>query len=261
MGHYSRMDSIEFYDKMASDYHLISSNWYAVAESQGQTLSELLAAETGRKGPLRVLDCTCGTGTQALGLAKAGHQVLGTDISPRAIERAKNEALKMGLSAEFRVADMRNLEGVQAGEFDAVIAFDNSLAHLTTNADLAFGFSSVLHVLRPGGVFLASLRDYDKLRLERPTGNMPRRIVDQYGERVYVQTWDWSEDGRSYELRLFVLRPSGENWVGRPLSTTLRAYSRAEIAAEAEKTGFSGCAWIGPERSGYYQPVFRARKA
>lgn len=256
------MDSAEFYDRMAADYHLISSNWYSVCESQGQLIDHLLRAELNRPGPLRVLDCSCGTGTQSLGLAKAGHQVLGTDISARAVERAKQEAQKMGVQVEFQVADMRNLDGIETGAFDAVISFDNSLAHLTTNADLAFGFSSVLAVLKPGGVFLASLRDYDRLRLDRPTGNMPRRIVDHYGERVYVQTWDWSEDGRSYDLRLFVLRPTTEgNWAGKPLLTRMRAYSRAEIVEEAEKTGFAACRWLAPDQSGYYQPVLVARKS
>lgn len=255
------MDSAEFYDRMASDYHLISSNWYVVCENQGQAIDKLLRAQLGRPGPFRVLDCSCGTGTQSLGLAKAGHDVLGTDISAKAVERAKQEAQKMGVRAAFQVADMRNLDALPGGSFDAVVSFDNSLAHLVTDADLAFGFSNVLAMLKPGGVFLASLRDYDKLRLDRPTGNMPRRIVDQYGERVYVQTWDWSEDGRTYDLRLFVLRPTTEdNWAGQPLLTTMRAYTRAEIVEEAEKTGFTGCRWLPPEQSGYYQPVLVARK-
>lgn len=255
------MDSAEFYDRMASDYHLISSNWYAVCESQGQTIDKLLRAQLGRPGPYRILDCSCGTGTQTLGLAKAGHDVLGTDISSKAVERAKQEAQKMGVHAAFQVSDMRNLDGIPTGSFDAVVSFDNSLAHLVTDADLAFGFSSVLAVLKPGGVFLASLRDYDKLRLDRPTGNMPRRIVDQYGERVYVQTWDWAEDGRTYDLRLFVLRPTTEgNWAGKPLLTKMRAYTRAEIVEEAEKTGFTSCRWMPPDQSGYYQPVLVARK-
>lgn len=255
------MDSAEFYDRMATEYHLISSNWYSVCESQGQLLHGLLQKVLGGPGPHRVLDCSCGTGTQALGLAKLGHDVLGTDISPGAVQKAAGEATRMGVAAKFQVADMRTLDGVEGGTFDAVISFDNSVAHLTTEADLAFGFSSMLHALKRGGALLLSLRDYDRLRQERPTGNMPRRIVDSFGERVYVQTWDWAEDGKSYDLRLFMLKPTGENWVGRPLLTKMRAYTRAEIVAEAEKTGFVSCQWLFPDQTGYYQPVFVARKA
>jgi len=254
------MEVSEFYDRMANEYHLISSHWYSVCEQQGQTLDKLLQNALGNSGPHRLLDCSCGTGTQSLGLAKLGHNIIGTDISPGAIQKAKQEAQKMNVKVDFKVSDMRTLEGVQ-GPFDAVLSFDNSVAHLNTIADLAFAFSSILHVLRPGGCFLMSLRDYDRLRVERPTGNMPRRIVDSYGERVYVQTWDWSEDGKSYDLRLFMLKPSGENWVSRPLLARMRAYTRDEIVKEVEKTGFASCRWLMPSESGYYQPVMVAKKA
>jgi glycine/sarcosine N-methyltransferase len=254
------MDAREFYDKMASDYHLISTGWAGSSERQGEVIENLIRSALRTPGPYRILDCSCGVGTQAFGLARLGHKVTGTDISPGAIQKAQAERAKLGLPVELAVADMRSLEGV-SGPFDAVLSFDNSIAHLTTEADLAFALSSILSMLRPGGVFLGSMRDYDQARLDRPTGTMPRRIVDHLGERVYVQTWDWSEDARYYELRLFVVKRSGENWNARPLETLMRAYTRAEITTELEKTGFASSEWVFTGQSGYYQPVLVARKA
>jgi tRNA/tmRNA/rRNA uracil-C5-methylase (TrmA/RlmC/RlmD family) len=46
-----------------------------------------LDALTGRERAA-VLDCACGIGTQALGLALRGHRVVGTDVSARAVVRA-----------------------------------------------------------------------------------------------------------------------------------------------------------------------------
>lgn len=244
---------------MAADYQLISTGYAGSSERQGEVIARLARYALKREGPFRILDCSCGVGTQAFGLAKFGHHVTGTDISPGAIQKAQAEKARNGLAVDFSVADMRNLESVP-GPFDVVISFDNALAHLTTEADLAFALSNVLSVLEPGGVFLASLRDYDLLRQERPTGTMPRRITDSLGERVYVQTWDWTEDGKSYDLRLFVLKRSGENWAARPLETRMRAYSRGEIATELEKTGFASSEWVFTEQSAYYQPVLVARK-
>jgi SAM-dependent methyltransferase len=254
------MDSREFYDKMAGDYHLISIGWTGASERQGEVIDALLRDRLRAPGPFRVLDCSCGIGTQAFGLARLGHDVTATDISPGAIQKATSERTRLGLPVRFAVADMRSLEGVD-GPFDAVISFDNSLAHLTTDADLAFALSSVLSVLRPGGVFLASLRDYDALRTERPTGTMPRRIADSLGERVYVQTWDWTDDARFYDLRLFVLKRVGESWNANPLETRMRAYTRAEITTELEKTGFAASEWAFGGQTGFYQPVLVARKA
>lgn len=253
------MDAREFYDKMAADYLLISTGWAGSSERQGEVIENLIRQALRTPGPYRILDCSCGVGTQAFGLAMRGHHVTGTDISPGAIQKAQAERAKLGLPVELAVADMRSLEGVN-GPFDAVVSFDNSLAHLVTDADLAFALSNVLSVLRPGGVFLASLRDYDQARQDRPTGTMPRRIVDSFGERVYVQTWDWSDDGQYYDLRLFVLKRSGESWSARPLETRMRAYTRAEITTELEKTGFASGEWVFTGQSGYYQPVLVARK-
>ena len=253
------MNAQEFYDKMAADYQPISTGWAGSSERQGEVIERLVKFALKAPGPFRILDCSCGVGTQAFGLALRGHSVIGTDISPGAIQKAEAGKAKNGLPVEFLVSDMRSLEEVK-GPFDAVVSFDNSMAHLTTDADLAFALSSVLSMLRPGGVFLASLRDYDALRVERPTGTMPRRIVDSFGERVYAQTWDWTEDGRSYDLRLFVLKRSGENWTARPLETRMRAYTRGEIATELEKTGFASSEWVFTEQSGYYQPVLLAWK-
>ncbi|MGZ3651811.1 MAG: class I SAM-dependent methyltransferase [Bdellovibrionota bacterium] len=253
------MDAQEFYDKMAADYQLISTGWAGSSERQGEVIERLIRDALKRNGPFRILDCSCGVGTQAFGLARLGHAVTATDISPGAIKNAQAEKAKNGLPVDFAVADMRSLENVN-GPFDAVLSFDNSMAHLTTEADLAFALSNVLSVLAPGGVFLASIRDYDLLRKERPTGTMPRRIVDSLGERVYAQTWDWTEDGKSYDLRLFVLKRSGESWTARPLETRMRAYTRGEIATELEKTGFASSEWIFSDQSRYYQPVLLARK-
>src|SRR5580698_7323635 len=43
-------------------------------------------------GPLRVLDAGCGQGTQALELARLGHDVVGLDVSDTLLEAARGAA-------------------------------------------------------------------------------------------------------------------------------------------------------------------------
>ena len=59
------------------------------------------------------------------------------------------------------VADLRVLEVDGAGDFDAAVSFDNALPHLLDDADLNAACAALRRVLRPGGVLLASIRDYD----------------------------------------------------------------------------------------------------
>ncbi|HET7871384.1 MAG TPA: class I SAM-dependent methyltransferase, partial [Terriglobales bacterium] len=85
----------------------------------------------------RVLDCACGIGTQALGLAQKGFRVHGCDISSRAVERARLEASRKGLDAQFSVANMLDLSSLVDSTFDAVMCMDNSLPHLESVEQLS----------------------------------------------------------------------------------------------------------------------------
>lgn len=59
--------------------------------------------------PGRALDLGCGTGTNALYLAKHGFDVIGVDYVSRAIETAKQKARAQDLRVDFRAADVLTL--------------------------------------------------------------------------------------------------------------------------------------------------------
>ncbi|MGW0601569.1 class I SAM-dependent methyltransferase [Streptomyces sp. NPDC002776] len=75
----------------------------------------------------RCSNCSCGTGTQAIGLALCGHRVTGNDLSPRAVARVAREATRQCLSLRTAAADMRRLPFAD-GRFDVVVCADNSLS-------------------------------------------------------------------------------------------------------------------------------------
>src|SRR5919202_470097 len=125
----------EFYDRFANEYHLIFGSWEGKVRRQGKVLDKLLRSETGQ-GCLSILDCSCGIGTQAIGLALRGHRLTATDLSPCSVKRAKEEAERFGVEIAFGVADFRALEGSVEGTFDAVISCDNALPHMMGRDDL-----------------------------------------------------------------------------------------------------------------------------
>src|SRR5881628_1690738 len=96
----------EFYDTLAPVYHLIYADWEASIERQGAALDSVIRSFPGA-GARSVLDVACGIGTQSLGLSARGYEVTGSDISPAAVERARSEAARRGLSIPFSVSDMR----------------------------------------------------------------------------------------------------------------------------------------------------------
>jgi predicted SAM-dependent methyltransferase len=58
---------------------------------------------------------------------------------------------------------MRALRSSVSEQFHVVLSFDNSLPHLLTDADLLAAFRELLSVLRPGGILLCSVRDYERI--------------------------------------------------------------------------------------------------
>lgn len=251
-------DSVSgFYDDLAGEYHLMFEDWEASMARQAAVLGPLLERLCGPAETVRVLDCACGIGTQALGLAKRGFRVTGSDLCPAAIERARREAAQRAVRGTFHVADMRNLSAVAAGLFDAVIAMDNALPHLASEEELAQAAAAIRGKLRPGGIFAASIRDYDQLLTERPVVQGPAFYSDAGRRRVVFQLWDW-KDERRYQFHLYITREAAEGWRTHHGVATYRGVRREELTQILEGAGFIGVRWLMPAESGYYQPLVTA---
>jgi SAM-dependent methyltransferase len=95
-----------------------------------------------------VLDAGCGTGENALELARRGLEVTGIDIAARAIERARATAAERGLAAEFLVVDAFLLAGL-GRTFDTVL--DVGLFHVLQPAERGPYAASLRAVLGHGG--------------------------------------------------------------------------------------------------------------
>ncbi len=247
------------YDALSAFHHLIFADWNASIAWQAGVLGPLLEREAGRNR-LRILDCACGIGTQALGLAMRGHAVVGSDVSGAAVARARREAAARDLPMTFHVADMRDLSGIAEADFDAVLAADNALPHLPSDDDIRRAAGGIAAVLRPGGVFVASIRDYDEIVREHPPATPPVFHGAGGNRRIVHQVWDWISE-REYRFHLYITWQEGDGWQYRHFVSTYRAVLRAELSALLESAGFVDVRWLMPGDSGYYQPIVVARPA
>ncbi|MEW2286415.1 class I SAM-dependent methyltransferase [Streptomyces sp. NPDC047841] len=243
-----------FYDELADDYHLIYPDWDASIRRQGAALDALIGQDRAA-----VLDCSCGIGTQAIGLALHGHGVTGTDISPRSAARASREAAHRGLSVRTAAADMRRLPFLD-GRFDTVVCADNALPHLLTEQDVRAALTEMRRVLRPAGLLMVSTRPYEALLRDRPSSTPPQVHRAAGGERsVTFQLWRWHDDGQHYDMEHFQLLPEGGEWRVKVRRTTYWALGQDRLADLAADAGFVEPGWRMPEETGFFQPLLVAR--
>jgi SAM-dependent methyltransferase len=241
-----------FYESLADWYHLLFEDWDRTIERQGKILGGLLASRFSGH-PLRILDCACGIGTQALGFAALGHRVVASDLSRAAVNRARDEAQRRSLNICFHVSDMTSLKEVPESGFDAVTVLDNALPHLSAS-QLRRAGTTIASKLRAGGLFIASIRDYDKIVLERPAAQEPAFYGADPARRIVHQVWDWIASDR-YVLHLYIAVQSPRGWMTHHFVSEYRCLLREELSTVLRDSGFAEVRWLLPAESGFYQPL------
>lgn len=245
----------EFYDGLAPLYHLIYPDWEASIARQAGVLDEIIRQELGGAGR-RVLDVSCGIGTQSLGLARLGYEVTASDLSAGEIERAEREAAARGLAIRFSVADMRVAFAHHGGSFDVVLSCDNAVPHLLSDAEIGAAFEQFYRCTRPGGLCMVSVRDYAEMELggiqTRPYG-----VRTEAGTRyVLLQVWEFH--GAIYDLTMYFVEDGGSTECRtRAFRTRYYAVSIERLVELLRGVGFEAVRRVDGR---FFQPVIVARR-
>ena len=245
-----------FYNSLASQYDKLFFDWQATTKEQAVILDRLFA-KSGFDRTARILDCACGIGTQAIGLAALGYAVTASDISDGELAEARERAEKNGVSIRFEHADFCALSDTFTEQFDIVIAMDNALPHMLTGEALEKAVRSMVDRIRPGGLFAASIRDYDSLLTEKPPYSPPYIHRTDRGQRVSFQTWVWNDN--HYRLTQYII-DDGETLGVSKFECEYRAFRREELTKLLLAAGCTVAVWKFPEETGFYQPIVVARK-
>ena len=245
-----------FYDNLAAQYDKLFLDWQATTHEQAVILDKLFA-DNGFDKTARILDCACGIGTQAIGLAALGYTVTASDISDGELAEATERAEKNGVNIRFRHADFRALSDAFSETFDIVIAMDNALPHMLTSDALVSAVRSITAQIRPGGMFVASIRDYDSILAVKPPYSPPYIHKTDRGQRVSFQTWVWNGD--NYQLTQYIIDDEEDLQVSK-FVCEYRATRREELTNLLLANGFRQVSWKFPEETGFYQPIVVALK-
>lgn len=245
-----------FYDNLASQYDKLFFDWQAATREQAVILDKLIR-DNGFDPSARILDCACGIGTQAIGLASLGYHITASDISEGGLAEAKKRAAQNNVKIRFVSADFCALSEIFSEQFDIVIAMDNALPHMLSKDALNTAINSITTQLTEGGMFIASIRDYDTLLLDQPPYSPPYIHKSDNGQRVSFQTWDWNND--HYKLTQYIIDDENTLQISK-FECEYRATRREELTNLLRSNGCSEVVWLFPEETGFYQPIVVAKK-
>jgi len=245
-----------FYDNLASQYDKLFLDWQSTTREQAVILNRLFQ-ENGFDASAKVLDCACGIGTQAIGLAALGYSVTASDISDGELAEAAARAASNDVAIRFEHADFCALSDTFTEQFDIVICMDNALPHMLTKTALESAIRSITGQIADGGMFVASIRDYDALLMDKPPYSPPYIHKTDKGQRVSFQTWVWNGD--HYKLTQYIIDDEETLQVSK-FDCEYRAARREELTALLTAAGCSEVVWKFPEETGFYQPIVIAKK-
>jgi len=136
-------------DKIYRDLPLDQIPWNM--ETPPETLVELV--NSGKIEPCRAVDLGCGIGNYAIYLATRGFNVTGIDISPTAINLARENAARKGAKCDFLVADL--LGDIEEMKETFEFAYDWEVLHHIFPETRKKYVENVHKLLSPGGKYLS----------------------------------------------------------------------------------------------------------
>jgi SAM-dependent methyltransferase len=180
--------------------------------------------------PARVLDLGCGDGTSAALLTEAGHEVHGLDLSPAAIELARQHAP----TASFEVGSF--LDAPLPARCDAVLAAGEVLGYAIDPRVTTDSLSLVLRRIS-GALSSSGLLLFDLATPDRGQATQGRSWTEGDGWTVLVDT-----DCISTRLtrRIVTFRDAGEGRYRRAEEVhTLNLYPPAHVLGALHDAGFT----------------------
>jgi cyclopropane fatty-acyl-phospholipid synthase-like methyltransferase len=187
----------------------------------GRPQSAVVRAEEAGEIVGRVIDLGCGTGENACYLASRGHPVVGVDLAPTAIEKARAKAKARGLAVTFEVGNALDREPPRP-RFDSLV--DCGLFHTFDDPERPRYARSVGAMLRPGGrLFVLCFSERE------PAGwGGPRRVTQAELRATFRDGW---RERSIREERFDTNLPEVEGWAW------LGAFERAPVARPRSTRG------------------------
>ena len=214
--------------------------------------------------PLRVLDAGCGQGTQAIALARLGHEVVGLDLSEAILSRARHAAASESEAVQqrlaFEIGDVLALRG-EHRDYDLVCchgvamylpSLDDTVRALA-GAACPGGIISLLTRNRAGIAMRAGMTEHwdeaveafdartygNRLGIDSVRADEPNEVqaalrmagaatIAWYGVRLFTDHWAQEYPGAAFSNILAAEREAGRRDPFRQLAALTHTLARVD---------------------------------
>ena len=204
----------------------------------------------------RVLDCACGTGQLAVGLASLGLDVVAADASDGMVRRTEKAADEQGVSLRALRASWDELpDHLEDSTFDLVFCVGNSLGHAEGAAGRLTALEAMSRLLNPGGRLVLHSRNWELVRSAGSRVDVRDRLIRR-NDRDAVVSYYWQieqrwEQEHFLEIVVAQIEPDG---AVRACSERLSIwpYRYEDLVAQLRSVGLTvQSTTFDPESDGY----------
>ena len=162
----------------------------------------------------RVLDCACGTGQLAVGLAGLGLDVVAADASLGMVRRTQELADELGVSLQTLHVRWDELpDHLDASTFDLVFCVGNSLGHAEGASGRSAALAAMSRLLSPGGRLVLTSRTWELVRAGGSRFDIRDRLIRRNGrDAVVIYNWQieqlWEQE-HCLEIAVAQVEPDG----------------------------------------------------
>jgi SAM-dependent methyltransferase len=188
-----------------------------------------------------VLDASCGTGINAVVLARQGFNVWASDGSEAMIEEAAARFRREQLAIPVQRSLWSDLPATVAERFDVVLCVGNSLVHAAGRDAMVKTLIALRQMARPGGHVVIDSRNWEKLHAERRIVQVADRVVTRRGQRcVVLYAWEIPERLEDEHVAhiVFVFE-NGPRLEPREHPVSFRPFTLAELRKRLELAGLT----------------------
>ena len=236
-------DIATFYDHLASDYDQMTGFEARFVRERPffTTLVEDHRIKTA-------LDAGCGTGFHSLLLARLGVKVTAVDLSEAMLEKLRGHAASEGMSIATARASFQELQQHLKTSFDGVFCMGNALAHLLTADDLRLALDNFSAFLRPGGILVFQVLNFERILVERP------RVlsVKTDGATVYTRSYEYADPLIRFNI---AKSTEGNAQPDEVITTMLRPVLWKDLSVMLAGAGFESVRCFGSISMTEYAPA------